>query len=134
MQKGKNASIVAEFIGEQIKKSGLTVEEVATRAGMSGKVLKMIVEGQTKLPINQVEAVAKALGVDGVYLLRLVLEEYLPETWAIIQDKLAQLSITDYEQEIVEGYRQLGQGRNIPVFMFPAQGYVEVIPGKSAAA
>lgn len=129
--KRKNVSVVAEFVREQVEKSGLTVDEVASRAGMSGKVLKMIVEGQTKLPINQTPRLAEALGVDGVYLLRLVLEENLPEVWAIIQANLAELGITDFEQEVVEGYRQLGQGRNIPVFMFPAQGYVEVVPPKS---
>jgi hypothetical protein len=90
----------------------------------------MITAGTAKLAVNQAGDLAKAIKVDGIYLLRLLLEDYLPESWSIIQDKLAELAITPYEQEIVDAYRQLSQGRDIAVFMFPAAPHVEIVPPK----
>ena len=128
MQSRKRQSLVAEFVAEQLQKSTRTIDEVAEQAGMPPKVISMISAGQSKLPINQVDALAKALGVETVYLLRLVLEDYLPDSWSIVQDKLQELAITPYEQEVIDGYRRLSQGRDIGVLMFPAHGYVEVVP------
>jgi transcriptional regulator with XRE-family HTH domain len=132
MQANNSKSLVAQFVGEQLGKSKRTVDEVAAQVGMSAKVLTMIASGKLKLAINQADALAKALGVDTTYVLRLVLEDSLPDAWSVIQDRLTELAITEFEQQIVDAYRRLSQGRDIAVFMFPAVGSVEVVPPKAA--
>lgn len=122
-------SFVSEFLSEELGKSKRTVDDVASAAGMSAKELTMIVRGQLKLPINKADSLAKALGIETIHLLRLILEDALPDYWALIQDRLDELAITQAEIDVVEGYRRLSAGRNIAVFMFPATGpYVEVVP------
>jgi hypothetical protein len=130
MQSDDFKSLVAQFVSETIAKSDRSIDDIALDASIQPKVLQMIMAGTAKLAINQANDLAQALKVDGIYLLRLILEDYLPESWSIIQDKLAELAITPYEQEILEGYRQLSQGREIAVFMFPAAPHVEVVPPK----
>lgn len=133
MQTRNSRSVVVRFLIEQIEKSGRPVEDVARQAGMSSRMLQMILDGQTKLAINQADPIANALGVEPVFVLRLVLEDSLPQVWAILQDKLAELSITPFEEEVVTAYRRLAQGRDIRILMLPAgQGYVEVVPPKAA--
>src|SRR5690348_9252741 len=80
---------VAQFISEQIAKSDRAIDDIALDAGMKPRLLRMITAGTAKLAVNQAGDLAKAIKVDGIYLLRLLLEDYLPESWSIIQDKLA---------------------------------------------
>jgi len=128
MHARKSKSLVAAFVFEQIEKSKEPIEAIAAKAGMRAEVLKLIAEGRVKLAINQAHDFAKALQVEGIYLLRLLLEDYLPDSWSIIQDNLQELAITPYEQEVLDGYRRVAQGRDIAVCIFPAAGHVEVVP------
>lgn len=42
--------------------------------------------GKTTLPINKVGAMTRALGLDPANLLRIVMTEYMPEAWAVIEE------------------------------------------------
>lgn len=128
MQARKSRSVVVCFLAEQIEKSGRTVEDVAQQAGMNPTMLRMILEGESKLAFNQVDPMANALGVEPVFVLRLALEDALPQVWAIVQEKLAELAVSDYERKVLQGYRRLSQGRDIPVVMVPGFDHVEVRP------
>ena len=58
----------------------------------------MMRQGQTKLPVSKVSAFAKALKVDPAHLLRIVMSEYLPETWEAIQELV--FLVPENEQKI----------------------------------
>ncbi|MFH1819647.1 MAG: hypothetical protein ABIK82_22680 [Pseudomonadota bacterium] len=73
---------VAEFLADSIALINKTQAQIAAECGFeSANVITMFKKGQTKLPINRVGPLAKALNVDPAHLLRLVLLEYLPDTW-----------------------------------------------------
>jgi hypothetical protein len=48
----------------------------------------MFKQGNTKLPLKRIGPLAKALEVDPAHPLRLVMLEYMPETWESIADIL----------------------------------------------
>lgn len=95
---------VAEYLARQIDLSGKTQLEIARECGFEKpNVITMFKQGKSKLPISRVGVMAKALGVDPVYLFQLAMQEYEPDTWAVIQDSiLKQPVLTQNELEILE--------------------------------
>ena len=65
----------------------------------------MIKQGKTKLPVNKVGPLAKALGVDPVHLLRLTMAEYMPETWETIEDIVGQSLVSAGEMKLLDELR-----------------------------
>jgi transcriptional regulator with XRE-family HTH domain len=103
---------VAAYITGMINLSEKTQAEIAHEAGF-GKpnIISMIKKGLTKLPVSKVAPMARALNADPVYLFRLVMSEYEPETWAAIEETiLHQPVISDNEYEIIRTVRKAGVG------------------------
>jgi predicted nucleic acid-binding OB-fold protein len=97
---------VAQYIEQQIALSSKSQKDIAAEIGYEKpNVLSMIKQGQTKLPVNKVGPLAKALGIDPVHLLRLVLAEYLPETWAAIEDIVGQSLVSAGEKKLLDELR-----------------------------
>ena len=81
-----NTSQVALLVTEQIRIVGKKQLEIAEEAGFENpNVITMIKQGKTKLPLGKVGLVAKALKIDPIYLLKICIEEYQPETWEAIR-------------------------------------------------
>jgi hypothetical protein len=104
---------VARFIGQQIAISGVSQRAIATACGYSNaNMITMIKKGATKLPLNKVAHMARALNADPVHLLRLAISEYEPETWSVIVRILGtRVSVTDAEVCLLELVRAEGHGR-----------------------
>lgn len=76
----------------------------------------MFKNGQTKLPINRIALLAKALEVDPVHLLRLVMLEYLPDVWGEVENIMQSTVLTANELELVRAFREVtGDGDVVPV-------------------
>lgn len=99
---------VAQYIEQQINLCGKTQLEIAEESGFpKANVITMIKQGKTKLPKSKIGAFAKALGVDPIHLFRLVMQEYEPESWEVIQQfGFNQPVVTQNELEILEVVRQ----------------------------
>lgn len=99
---------VAEYLTQQIALCGKTQSEIAREAGFNKpNIISMLKQGATKLPINKIAAMSKALGVDPTFLFRLVMSEYEPETWAVIEEQiLHQPVISDNEFAIIQVIRK----------------------------
>ena len=80
-------SKVAQFLSASSRKCGKSAVDIAQEAGY-GKpnIISMLRTGVTKLPLDRVPAMAKALNADPVTLMRLCMEEYMPEVYEILQD------------------------------------------------
>lgn len=107
-RKPKPGVTVAEYLTQQINLSGKTQQEIAREVGFpKPNVISMIKNGNTKLPISKIAPMAKALGIDPVHLFRIVMQEYDPDTWAIIEESiLKQPVISANEYEIIQVMRQ----------------------------
>lgn len=98
-------SRVAQFLAQQMEHSGKTQREIARELGYTRpNVVTMIKQGETKLPLSKVKPMAGALGIDPARLLRMAMEEYMPEALAVIEEVLGTI-VTDNEKEILEVIR-----------------------------
>jgi transcriptional regulator with XRE-family HTH domain len=91
---------VAEYITRAIDLSGKSQAELCDALGYPNRnVITMFKQGRTKLPVNRVRALAIALGVDPAVLLRLVMNEYSPEAWQVIEDTLGEKIVTKAQRD-----------------------------------
>lgn len=105
--KNKKSLSVAAYIQLQIAVSGVAQKDIAEALGYDNpNVITMFKQGKTKLPLNKVGQLAKVLGVDPVHLLRLVMNEYCPDTWQAIQHLVGNSLITANEMTLVEIVRK----------------------------
>jgi transcriptional regulator with XRE-family HTH domain len=98
---------VAEYIDRQIDLCGKKQLQIAQEAGFDKpNMITMIKQGKTKLPLEKIGRMAKALEVDPLHLFRMTMQEYQPETWIEIQKFFNQPVITANEIEILEEIRR----------------------------
>ncbi|MES2365738.1 MAG: XRE family transcriptional regulator [Pseudomonadota bacterium] len=97
---------VADFIADRLADSDKTQREIAQECGFEKpNIITMFKTGSTKLPLNRIAALAKALDADPAHLLRLVMREYIPDTWDAIENIMNSTILTANELELVRAYR-----------------------------
>lgn len=98
---------VADYINWQVNLCGKKQLEIAEQAGFAKpNMITMLKQGKTKVPLEKIGALARALEVDPVHLFKLVLAEYLPETYSEITKMFGQPVLTQNEIELVEVIRE----------------------------
>lgn len=109
----KRSGQVAEYLAANIdlltKRQEKTQRQIAIECGYDGarsNIISMFKQGLTRLPINKVGPMAKALGTDPIHLLRLVLGEYNPETWEVLEALLPNKLVSGSEQQFLDCIRQ----------------------------
>lgn len=98
---------VAEFLADRIASIDKTQIQIAEECGFEHpNIISMLKNGQTKLPINRVYSLAKALEVEPAYLLRIAMMEYMQEEWECIEDIMQSSLLTANELEILRAFRE----------------------------
>lgn len=101
----RNKSKVAEFLEKQIEMCGKPQNEIAYEIGYTKpNIITMFKQGLTKLPIAKVGPMANAIGVDPARLMRIVLDEYMPDTWDAIQKTIGFVA-TENERDFIKTLR-----------------------------
>lgn len=101
----KRKITVAEFLTQAIELSGKTQREIAQEAGWEKpNVLSMMKQGITKVPIDRIPGLAKACGVDQALMVRIVMQEYMPEIWAVIVANAGE-TLSKEERKHLEEFR-----------------------------
>jgi predicted XRE-type DNA-binding protein len=109
-QKG-NVS-VASYLTSQIDlvvgSGEKTQKQIAAELGYTKpNIITMFKQGLTNLPINKVELMAKAIHADPVYLLRLTMQEYMPEAFETITKILGETALySEMEKSIIKEMRE----------------------------
>jgi transcriptional regulator len=102
---------VAEFLTKQIDlavKYGKTQTEIAKELGYEKpNIITMFKQGRTKLPLPKVVPLAKSLGIDPVHMLRIVMAEYSPDTWEVLEEIVGQKLVSTSEQETLKVIREV---------------------------
>lgn len=97
---------MAEYISAQINIVRKTQKEIAEDIGYDKpNIITMFKQGLTKVPIGKIEPLAKSLGVDPAYMLRIAMSEYMPETLEAIENLMGGL-VTANEMEILKVIRE----------------------------
>ena len=95
-------SSIAIYISKRIwaLKGVKTQREIAVAVGYDKpNMISMLKHGETKVPLEKIPLLAKALDVDPAHLFRLALEQYWPALGATIVEIFGRLA-TDNEEEI----------------------------------
>lgn len=112
---------VADYISRQIEACGKSQAQIAREVGYDRpNLISMIKSGQTKLPVQKVPALARALGVDPAFLFRIVMSEYSPALLEAIGEIPGAVPVTQNERGIIEAIRRLS-GNADPKLQSPAQ-------------
>ena len=97
---------VAEYISWQINLCGKSQIEIAKESGFDKpNVITMIKQGKTKVPLNKIGSMAKALEIDPVFFFKLCVTEYMPDMMEIIASITSQPVITQNEMGFIEVIR-----------------------------
>ena len=100
-------SKVAVLIEQRIKTLGKPQIEISKETGLQKpNIITMFKQGKTKIPLAKSGALAKALEMDALHLMKLCLEEYQPETWEVIKPYMDQVLTSD-ELKIVTALRSM---------------------------
>lgn len=99
---------VAEFLADRIAAIDKTQREISVECGFDNpNIITMFKNGQTKLPINRIAPLAKALDVDPAHLLRLVMSEYMKESWECVENIMQSTVLSANELSLVRAYREV---------------------------
>ncbi len=102
---------VADYLTQQINICGRSQKEIAEDMGYDKpNLITMFKQGKTRLPINKVPAAAAALGVDPVHLLRIVMGEYMPDAWEVIENLFSGYLVSNEEKAMLDMVRDIGTG------------------------
>lgn len=102
-KQSKTATMFAYYVN----RSKFTQKEIAERAGFTApNIITMMKTGATRIPIDRIPALCKAINMDPKTLLLSAMTEYVPEQWAAIQEIMGD-AITSNETEIVKELRAL---------------------------
>lgn len=113
-QKYKGQISVADYLSQQILLSGKAQKEIAEELNYpKPNIITMFKQGKTKVPLNKVSAFAKALGVDPIHLLRIVMIEYSPSTWEVLESIIGNAMMSDNEMKVLTIIREHANGLDI---------------------
>lgn len=103
----KRKMTVAEFLSAQIDLSEKSQKQIATEVGFpKPNMITMLKKGESKVPMAKIPSIAEALGIDKLHFYRMVMEEYEPGIWNLLQESiLKQPIITDNELSILTLFR-----------------------------
>jgi len=94
---------VTQFLSGAISLSGKTQRAIAEDLGYDNpNIVTLFKQGKTKVPVNKVPALARSLGVDPVKLLRLVMREYMPDTWEVLDSLLGASLVSEEEHALLK--------------------------------
>lgn len=104
----KNHQSVAEYLADQIDQSPKSQLEIAQEAGFdTPNIITMFKQGKTKIPLVRVGPLAVALSINPRHLMRMVLQEYAPETWHAVEESLGHLILSHDEEQLVLTSREM---------------------------
>lgn len=100
---------VAKYLEQQLAVCGKSQREVSAEIGYTNpNIITMFKTGATKIPVTKAAALAKALNIDPAHMLRLVMNEYMPDTWTAIEDILGTDSLlTEQEKSVAMFVREI---------------------------
>lgn len=126
--KPKELPTVAEFISLRIEIIDKSQKQIAEESGFEHpNVISMIKQGTTKLPITKICPVAKALNVDPAHLLRIVMLEYLPDAWEVIEEALNSTVLTANELELIRAFREVTGGNDAKAMVIERDAVLAIV-------
>jgi hypothetical protein len=101
-------SSIARYLDKKIHelKGVKTQREIAQEVGYeTPNIISMLKRGESKVPLNKIPLLSKALGVDPAHMFRLALEQYWPDRSEIIAKLFGRLASENEEEILLKHWR-----------------------------
>src|SRR5271155_3438289 len=101
-------SAIAKYIDKKIDelKGVKTQREIAQEAGYEmPNIISMFKRGESRVPLDKIPLLSKALGVDPAHMFRLALEQYWPDRGDIIAKLFGRLASENEEEIFLKPWR-----------------------------
>lgn len=110
---------IAALIAERQAHLNKSDEQITQEIGYANtNIFVMMKRGTMKIPMHKISVLAPALSLDAAVLLRMVMEEYMPETLALVDALLVTPTLSANETELIASFRWLSKGNDVrPVIM-----------------
>jgi antitoxin component of RelBE/YafQ-DinJ toxin-antitoxin module len=93
---------VAKYLEQQLAVCGKSQREIAAEIGYANaNIVTMFKTGVTKIPLTKVGPLAKALNVDPAWMLRMVMHEYMRDTWDAIEGILGKDNLVTEQDKAI---------------------------------
>lgn len=103
----KKESAVAKYIAKIIDTNGINQRDIADAVGWENpNMVSIIKRGGTKIPLDRVFPLARALELDPMDLFVRVMSEYHPGVWDEVKQYITGWILTQSEQSLVKAYRK----------------------------
>lgn len=111
----KTPLTVARYLEQQLALCDKPQKDIAAACGYANSnIITMFKSGKTKIPLVGIEPLARAMGTDPGYFLRLAMTEYMPEAWTAMESILCSSSlVTKDEVALIQIIRAAASGRPI---------------------
>ncbi len=108
--------------------TGASDDQIAAAIGYeSGRVITMITGGRMKLPVNKVQALAKAIGVDAVRVLRAVLADGSPGLLGVLEEIFPAMKFDAADVKLLTTLRDMRGDRKWAPIVFNGQAVVALV-------
>lgn len=126
-------STTAMILTKAIEASDLTQREIADRVGFkNANIISMLKNGETRVPLERIPALAATLGIDEREFLMVAIEEYHPGVHEVLVEVLG-VPLSDAELGIITVFRMAGMRGEIEV-AGPFRAAIEAILALAAMA
>src|SRR3984957_16290935 len=101
-------SAIAKYIDKKIDelKGVKTQREIAAEIGYDKpNLISMFKRGESRVPLEKIPLLSKALGVDSAHMFRLALEQYWPDRGDIIEKLFGRLASENEEEIFLKPWR-----------------------------
>lgn len=116
VSKKTSDSRVFQMLFDAVERRGDTLDIVARECEIgSTSILVQCWKGILIIPVSFVPGIARYLGVDPAWLLRIYLEDHLPDTMKMIEQCELAILLTERERELVFAYRRATADQDPPM-------------------
>lgn len=116
------------ILTERMEALGKTPLSIAGEIeGMSEGMVKMILSGDSQLPITRIVDFARVLELDPRFLFRRRVEEYSPEMKQLIDLEATGSFLSAREIKLINEFRRLTGDRDVEAMLLEKDGLLEVI-------
>jgi len=108
-------SKIAQYLTRQIDalKHEKSQRQIAMECGYAKpNIISMFKRGETKIPLDKVPVLAKALHVDPAHLLRLGMGQYWPDVGHAVEEVFGHIATANEEEILLKRWREKTQNRD----------------------
>lgn len=102
-----NKTAMLDFLNEQLSRTEIPAGEVGF---LASRLFRMVIAGDAKLPLDNVEEVAAGLGCDPHHLFRLAMQQFYDEEAMRLLDRMFVARLTVEEQKWLHEIRSAAAG------------------------